>query len=77
MAMPQGLALDVIALNKLQRLFKIIREFRFAGGYVFDYRGDPNRSMNWMFVKSTSPIRAPAMKATVLPPFRPHARGHE
>jgi endonuclease/exonuclease/phosphatase family metal-dependent hydrolase len=44
---PTAPHIPVIAPNKLQRLFQIIREFRFADGYVFDYRGDPNRSMNW------------------------------
>lgn len=43
---PTALHIPVIAPNKLQNLFKMIRHFRFDDGYVFDFRGEHNRSIN-------------------------------
>ncbi len=43
---PTARNIPIIAPNNLYGLFNSIREFRFNDGYVFDFRGDRNRSMN-------------------------------
>jgi len=43
---PTARNIPIIAPNNLYGLFNSIREFRFNDGYVFDFRGDRNRSTN-------------------------------
>lgn len=42
---PTASHIPVLAPNKTAALFKMIEEFRFADGHVFDFRGDPARSV--------------------------------
>jgi len=42
---PFAADVKVVAPNKLKAMFEMIREFRFSDGTVFDFRGDPERSI--------------------------------
>jgi endonuclease/exonuclease/phosphatase family metal-dependent hydrolase len=43
---PTATHVPVIAPNHVAALFKAIEAYRFDDGYVFDFRGDPERSVN-------------------------------
>ena len=43
---PTARSIPIIAPNVLESMFKMIRNYRFNDGFVFDFRGDPERSMN-------------------------------
>lgn len=43
---PTARHIPIVAPNKIQGLFTAIRDFKFNDGYVFDFRGDKNRSIN-------------------------------
>ncbi len=43
---PTARHIPIIAPNYTAGLFEAVQEFRFSDGYVFDFRGDPARSVN-------------------------------